>query len=192
MRAARAVITIGLLPIALAPAALRAQQTLTVRGRVELALSAIERVPDREALLRVDREVAAVLRDIVLRPSRNALARNRALSVLGLFPGPATERTLRAVIVKERAATSGVARLDLERALASYAQVAGPRAVEGVQPFLAHASLDVRAAAAGALVLARSPRAIGLLETRLREERSPMVRHRIAAALSRLRSGPGL
>lgn len=164
-----------------------AQQTLTERGRLERALSGVEGLPTRADLLRMSPRAEELLREIVLRPSRNVLARNRALSALRLFPAAASAQLLRAVIEANRAARTGLARMDLEQALASYAVVVGPAAVETVRPFLAHANLDVRATAASALVLTRSPRALGLLESRRRDEPSPMVRARIDRELARLR-----
>ena len=165
-----------------------AQQSLTERGRLELALSGIEHVPGKAELLRLSPRAPELLREIVERPSRKALARNRALSVLRLFPSAATARTLRAVVEANRAAKNGIARLDLEQALVSYASVAGPGSVELVRPFLAHASLDVRVTAVSALVATRSPRALGLLEGRRRDEPSATVRARIDRELAGLRA----
>ncbi len=164
-----------------------AQQSLTERGRLEAALSGIESVPSKATLLHASPRAAELLREIVLRPSRNVLARNRALSALRLFPGAASAQVLRAVIETNRAAKTGLARLDLEQALASYAVLRGPEAVEVVRPFLAHASLDVRLTAASALVATRSPRALGLLEARRRDEPSETVRARIDRELAALR-----
>jgi len=167
-----------------------AQQTLTERGRLELELSGIERLPTKATLLRVSPRAAELLREIVLRPSRNVLARNRALSALRLFPSAATARVLRAVIETNRAVKNGLGRLDPEQALGSYAAIAGPEAVETVRPFLSHPNIDVRATAASALSATRSPRALGLLEARWREEPSATVRARIDRELARLRRAP--
>jgi hypothetical protein len=185
IKAPRALMVLALL----APSLALAQQSLTERGRLERALSGIEIVPGKATLLRISPNAAELLREIVARPSRQVLARNRALAALRLFPSVATSRLLRGVIDANRAARNGLARLDLEQALASYATVAGPGSVEIVRPFLAHASLDVRHAAVGALTATGSPRAIGILEGRRRDEPSATVRARIDRELARLRAG---
>jgi hypothetical protein len=149
------------------------------RERVELSLMAYESVPNREALLRITPDVAQVLREIVERPSPRALARNRAISVLQLFPSAATTATLLRVIQRHALAREGIALLELQRAISSLAVAAGPRALTSLQPFLAHPSPDIRYETARAVALTRSPQARSLLEKRRLIEPSPMVRQQI-------------
>jgi len=157
------------------------------RERLEILLSNHERVPGREMLLSVSPDAERLLQEIVLKPSARMLARNRAIAVLRAFPGAATARLLREVIHTSARGQGGLARLDLQQALSSYAVVAGPGSLEVIKPFLAHPSQDVRYAAVSAVGLVQSPRALTLLEARRRAEPSAMVRHRLERELGRRR-----
>jgi hypothetical protein len=157
----------------------------TLRERVELALSAVETLPSREDLLRLSPKVDEVLREIVEKPSRRALARSRAISALQFFPAETTRRTLRAVIQTSARARAGLPLVDLGRALQSYAVLTGHSGVEVIRPYLTHPKVDVRYAAVRALALTRSARALELLGQRRSGEPSAMVRHHIERELKR-------
>jgi hypothetical protein len=181
--------------LAPAPAAGEPAPPAAVREHVELALSAIETVPDREALLRIHPQVEQVLRQIVASPSRRALARSRALAVLRHFPSEATRATLKQAMDQALAATRGHKRpsvelLDLQQAMVSYALTAGPRALAAVQPQLSHWNLDVRAAAALATRLTGDSAALPALEARIKLETSPTVRVRLQQQIEALKAGP--
>ncbi len=157
-------------------------------ARLELELSAIEWVPTRAALIaRHGPGVAAALREIALQ-GRRALARNRALTVLRQFPSRATARLLERFVDRYRhqRRISGVALLELQQALVSYAAVAGKKALPRVTGFFAHASVDLRCSVAEAVRLSRSPRARGLLLARRELEPTATVRAEIHAELKRL------
>ncbi|MCC6748174.1 MAG: HEAT repeat domain-containing protein [Deltaproteobacteria bacterium] len=163
------------------------RKSLSPRGKVELALSAIEEVPSRAALERLHPNVELLLHEIVARPSpTRRLARNRALTVLRLFPSATTRRVLQAVVVGTRVDRPGMELLDLQQATSSFAVVAGPEALPVLAPLLDHAQLDVRRAAAESLRLCRSPKARALLERRLRREPSALVRHELKEQLGRM------
>jgi hypothetical protein len=162
----------------------------SLRDRLELALSGLESLPSKHALLQISPHVDELLRDIVSNPSRRALARTRALVVLRHFPSTATTSTLRATIQRTAVAKGGVPLLDLQQALASYAVVVGPRSLPVLQPFLAHAHVDVRHAAAGAVVLSRSPSALSVLAARRKIEPAMMVRVELDRRMQELRAAP--
>ena len=153
----------------------------TLRDRVELALSGIEAasLPTKAQLLRLSPAVDEVLRAIVEHPSRRALARTRALWALRDFASAATAATLHKVIQTNAAPRDGLARLDLQQALTSYAAVVGPKSLSVTARFLSHSSIDVRHAAAAAVALSRSPAARALLVARRKVEPSAMVRHQL-------------
>jgi hypothetical protein len=159
---------------------------------VELALSAIETVPDRAALMRLHPEVDVVLRQIVASPTAPPLARSRALTVLRHFPSDATRATLKAAIDHSLRATRGQTRLsvellDLQQALVSYAVTAGPAALAVVQPQLSHWNDGVRLAAAVAVRMTRSQQALPLLQARLKLETSAAVKLRLGGEIEGLR-----
>jgi hypothetical protein len=161
---------------------------VTPRERVELALSGIEAadLPTKAQLLRLSPVVDEVLRDIVERPSRRALARSRAMWALRDFASPATAATLHKVILKNAKSADGLARLDLQQALTSYAAVVGPKSLGVTAPFLSHASIDVRHAAAFAVALSRGPAARALLVARRKVEPSATVRHQLDRQIAAL------
>jgi hypothetical protein len=175
------------LPILLMPLSAAAHPA-TARDRVELALSGIEAssLPSKAQLLRLSPAVDQLLRDIVERPSRRALARTRALWALRDFPSATTSATLLKVIQTTAKLNHNLARLDLQQALTSYAAVAGPKSLDVTAPFLAHASIDVRHAAAAAVALSRSPAARQLLAARHKVEPSATVRHQLERQLAAL------
>jgi len=150
-----------------------------LRERVERALSGIEHIPSQQDLLRLGPGVDRVLQQIVARPSRRALARNRAITLLRLFPSKETAATLRRVIETARKSKLGLDQLNLRQALTSYAVTHGPRSLGLLRPFLAHPSMDVRYDAAEAVRLSRSPAALAVLQQRLGLERAPMVKHQL-------------
>lgn len=157
------------------------------RERLELLLSDHERLPGRAELLAISPQAPHLLREMVEKPSARALARSRALALLRLFPGAETARVLREAIRTRARSGGGLALLELQQALSSYAVVAQVASLRVVQPFLSHPSPDLRHAVVGALGLVRSPRVLPLLEARLASEPSAMVRHRIEVELRRLR-----
>jgi hypothetical protein len=159
------------------------------RERIESMLSHIERVPGREQLLAASPDAEKLLRDLVQRPSTRVLARTRAIALLRFFPSPATAAVLRELCKPAAASKAvGVAFLDFRAALGSYAVVAGPAAIEVIQPLLAHSSMDVRLAAVRALSELRSPRVLGLLEARRRVETAPTVKHFLEREVARLKA----
>jgi hypothetical protein len=160
------------------------------RTRVELALSDHESVPTRQALLGLDPKIDQLLQKIVLDPSSRPLARTRAISLLRLFPSKQSAATLRQVIRSARGVKQGLPLLNLQQALAAYAVVVGPPSLKLVRPFLTHANLDVRYAAAGAVRLGRHPAALGVLQQRLTLEPSRTVRHQIQGQIEILRRPP--
>jgi hypothetical protein len=160
------------------------------RNQVELALSDHESVPTRAALLRLDPKIDELLQKIVREPSSRPLARTRAISLLRLFPSKQSAATLRQVIRSARGVKQGLPLLNLQQALASYAVVAGPPSLKLVRPFLDHACLDVRHAAAAAVRLGRHPAALSVLQQRLTLEQSPTVRHQIQGQIEILRRPP--
>jgi len=160
------------------------------RNRVELALSGHESIPSRDALLRLDPKIDQLLQEIVLDPAARPLARTRAISLLRLFPSKQSAATLRQVIRTARRAKQGLPLLNLQQALAAYAVVVGPPSLKLVRPFLTHAKLDVRYAAAEAVRLGRHPAALSVLEQRLPLERSATVRHQIQGQIEILRRPP--
>ncbi len=174
-----------LVSLAVLGAPLAGARADSLRDRVELALSSHERLPDRQQLLRMAPDVDRVLREIIEQPSRRALARARALLLLGQFPSAASERTLRQVIRARASASGGLPALELQQALAGYVAVAGKASLEVLRPFLAHAQVDVRRAAVGLVGQLRTPRALQLLQARRAVESSPMVRVRIERELAR-------
>lgn len=149
------------------------------RQRLERALSAIEFIPTREVLVGIHPEVPRMLHEIVRGKTLNPLARTRAITVLRHFPGKKTVALLEGLIVQPCKAKDGLCRLDLQQALASYASVKGHAAVGKVAPFLAHANMDLRMAAALALRLSGSPRALPLMAEQLTREKSATVRAEI-------------
>ena len=160
------------------------------RNQVELSLSGIERVPGKQALLRLGPGVDQVLREIVLKPSRRALARTRAIALLRLFPAKETTAVLQQVISATGKAKQGLALLNLQQALASYAVVVGPPSLATVKPFLSHGNVDVRYAAAEAVRLGRSKEAISVLRQRELLEPSPTVRHQLKRQVELIRRPP--
>lgn len=173
-----------------APAAADPPQSLTPRAKLERILNAVEGIPGARTLKQLFPDVAHLLRQIVERPSRRALSRTRALTVLRHFPSPETEATLAAAVAQHSREGKGLALLDLQQALSSYAVVKGPKALDLVQPFLAHPSRDVRYEAAEAVRLSRSPRAEAVLQARLSEEKAPMVRHQLQRQITLTRRPP--
>lgn len=157
------------------------------RNSVELALSGHERIPTKQALLRMGDDVAQVLRAIVNQPSHRLLARTRAISMLRFFPSKATTATLLGVIEQNRKIEKpSLAAVDLQQALISYATVVGPKAVETCKGLLAHKVLDVRSTAAEAVRLTKSPQALELLLKRQQVEPSPLVRYQIGKQIKLL------
>ena len=149
------------------------------RLRLERSLSAIEFLPTREALVRIHPEVPRMLLEIARGKTLRPLARTRAITLLRHFPGKDTAALLVGLIDRPCKADDGLCRLDLQQALASYAAVMGHRAVARVAPFLAHAHMDLRMAAALALRLSGSPRALPLMAEQLTREKSATVRAEI-------------
>ena len=161
------------------------------RDTVELVLSSHERIPSRSELLRLGPGVEAVLHRIVEHPSRRALARNRALTVLRQFPSKATRALLARQIQRTRRHTRpGVELLDLQQAVTSYAVVAGAKALPVCRALLSHPQPDVRTAAATAVRRTRSPKAANVLDKRLQIEPSAMVRAELRQQLRVLRRPP--
>lgn len=157
-----------------------------LREDVELALSDLERVPDKKELLELSPQVEQILQDLVEHPSRRALARSRAIAVLQFFPSTQTRATIRGVIQAGSKATRGLALLDLQTALTSYAVIEGPSSLPVLRPFLSHASIDVRSAAVRAVFLSGHANRRAILEARHAVEPSATVRARIAGELKRL------
>ena len=158
------------------------------RDRLELMLSDIERVPGKADLSRLGPGVDAVLRDIARSPNpARMLASTRAIAVLRHFPSPKTATVLRSLLHRLRQVTRpGVALINLQQALTSYAVVAGPAAMKEIEPLLSHSRIDVRHAACEAVRPTGSPQAGQVLRKRRVLERAPLVLHQIERQLRRI------
>ncbi len=156
------------------------------RTRIERALSAFEFMPTRAALLNISPHAEKMLRDIAAGKTRRSLARNRALTSLRHFPGKDNEALLARVAGRACKRTDGPCRVDREQALCSYAVLAGDRAVKLIRRYLAHKEIDTRLAAARALRLSKSPRALTLLAQRLTVEKSATVRAEVKQEIQRI------
>lgn len=160
------------------------------RDELEQMLSDYERIPKKAELLHLGPgpDLEAMLRNIILHPSPRALARIRAISVLQYFPSAANAAVLRNVIQGyNRKALTGVALLELQNALPSYAVVAGPKSLDLIQPFLTHSNVDVRYSAANATALSRSPLTLNILMRRYKIESSPIVQRQLDKQIKMLR-----
>ena len=168
------------LAVSLPSGAAADEGTTKARLQLERTLSAIEFVPSRQTLERIHPEVDRLLREIAAGKTTHVLAQNRAITTLRLFPGKETTALLQELVDKSKCkADDGLCRLNLQQALASFATIKGHAAVSRVAPFLAHAHMDVRMAAALALRLSRSPRALPLMAEQLTREKSDTVRAEI-------------
>ena len=112
--------------------------------------------------------------------------RIRAYRALSLYPGDSTRDALGQTLASYGGIRAGVATLYLRAAMASLVAVAGPDSIDPIIPLLQHPSLDVRADAARALGLSRSPLAIEVLHRQRLVEASPQVQLAISEALRTL------
>jgi hypothetical protein len=161
------------------------------RAEVERSLMGFEHVPNKQELLRLAPDVDQVLREIALKPpARRMLARNRAITLLRLFPSKANAAALKKIIAETAKSKIGLDQLHLQQALASYAVVAGPASLAVVKPYLAHQSMDVRYAAVEAVRLSRSKQAVVVLQAREPLEKAPMVQHQLRRQIELLRRPP--
>jgi hypothetical protein len=174
------------LSLAGTPAARADRSSDDPRARIERALSQIERVPTRAELLAISPRAERVLVEIARGGTAHALARSRAITALRHFPSETTAAVLAGVVRKNRGTRPGVALLDLEEALVSYAAVAGAASIPLVRPFLAHENVDVRAAAVDAIGSIRGIEARRLLVERRTVETSGSVRKQIDRRLEAL------
>ena len=109
--------------------------------------------------------------------------RIRAYRALSLYPTSSTRDALGQALASYGGIRAGVATLYVRAAMASLVEVAGPDAIGPIMPLLQHPSLDVRADAARALGLSRSPLAIDPLSRQQLVEASPQVQLAITEAL---------
>ena len=172
------------LAVALAAPSLAHADELTGKAKVRLhlerTLSAIEFVPSRQQLIRVHADVDKMLLEIARGRTTRALAQNRAITALRYFPGKKTASLLQELVENSTCkADDGLCRLNLQQALASYAVLKGHAAVPSIAPFLKHAHMDLRMAAALALRLSASSRALPLMAEQLTREKSATVRAEI-------------
>lgn len=171
--------------------------SLADRTRVERMLSAYETTATRGELLKLHPRVDQILLDIVAFPSSRVLARTRAICALALFPTDQTRAALKQVIArcdkqvrrptrKGAEVSTSLPLLDLQQALSAYARAAGPAAVATVAPYLSYPNRDVRATAALATRLTRSPKARALLLARQKVEPQAMVKVQLGRQLKLL------
>jgi HEAT repeat protein len=113
------------------------------------------------------------------------LRRNRAISALGFVPSAAARAYLAAVLDEKGAAAEGADALDAAAALSALWPY-GADALPLLTRFLAHASGDVRYAAAVALGRTALPEAAAWLRARYLAERDASVRAAVARSLKQL------
>ena len=151
-----------------------------VRLQLERTLSAIEFVPSQQQLVLIHAGVDKMLLEIARGKTTRPLAQNRAITALRYFPGKEAVALLQELVDNSKCKVDDhLCRLNLQQALTSYAVLKGHAAVPRIAPFLGHAHMDLRMAAALALRLTASHRALPLMAEQITREKSATVRAEI-------------
>jgi hypothetical protein len=165
------------LPIAIILSVLATHAYAAPKAEVTVLLSGFEYVPTNEDLLRgrTRSELEETLVALSADASRPMFVRARATSLLGRFPSAITRARLEEIL------DGGAEHPSLLMAAVRAASSFGAALSVRLHPYLAHADVHLREVAVASLALAGDRPA---LEARLVEEESPLIRARIADALS--------